>query len=62
MFKISTTMVLTYYSCTVMSCVLTGQASEIFNVDTQFNVNTLVLETPFENMIENTKLFTCDKE
>lgn len=62
MFKISTTMVLMYHSCTVMSCVLTGQASEIFNVDTQFNVNTLVLETPFENTLENTKLFTCDKE
>lgn len=55
-------MVLMYHSCTVMSCVLTGQASEIFNVDTQFNVNTLVLETPFENTLENTKLFTCDKE
>lgn len=55
-------MVLMYYSCTVMSCVLTGQASEISNVDTQFNVNTLVLETPFENTLENTKLFTCDKE
>lgn len=55
-------MVLMYYSYIVISYVLTGQASEIFNVDTQFKINTLILEIPFETMLENIKWFTCDKE
>lgn len=48
-------MVLVCYCRTVRSYVLTGQVSEIFDD------NTLVLRSPFENMLENVKLFTCDK-
>lgn len=49
-------MVLVYYLCTVRSCVLTGQVSEIFKGDA------FVLGSPFENMLENIKFFTCDNE
>lgn len=45
-----------HYCYTIISCVLTGQTSEILNI------NTLVLETPFQNTLENIKLFTCDDE
>lgn len=48
-------MIFIRYCCTVRSYVLTGQVSEIFDDDT------LVLGSPFENMLENVKLSTCDK-
>lgn len=49
-------MVLMYYSYTVISYVLTGQASEIFNVDTQFKINTLILEIPFWDYVGKYKM------